>query len=86
MGSLGEGKCAKKGSFSDRRFENGGQCGRTYPSHIFRECPPPPGTIPSGTRGTCCILDSLCSQNNTTTTCTGIRNLKHTAHHWKNQK
>ena len=27
------------GSFSNRRFENGGQCGRTYPSHIFRECP-----------------------------------------------
>ena len=31
----------KRGSFSDMRFENGGQCGRTYPSHIFRECPPP---------------------------------------------
>ena len=30
----------KKGSFSDKQFENGGQCGRTYPSHILRECPP----------------------------------------------
>ena len=42
-GSLGESKMwkIKRGSFSDRRFENGGQCGRTYPSHIFRECPPP---------------------------------------------
>ena len=30
----------KWGSFNDRRIENGGQCGRTYPSHIFRECPP----------------------------------------------
>ena len=30
----------KKGSFSDRRFENGGQSGRTYLSHISRECPP----------------------------------------------
>ena len=36
----------KRGSFSDRRFENGGQCGRTYPSHIFRECPPPRGDKP----------------------------------------
>ena len=43
-GSLGESKLwiIKRGSFSDRRFENGDQCGRTYPSRIFRECPPPP--------------------------------------------
>ena len=43
-GSLGESKMwkIKRGSFSDRRFEIGGQCGRTNPSHIFRECPPPP--------------------------------------------
>ena len=43
-GSLGESKMwkIKRGSFSDKRFENGGQCGRTYPSHIFRECLPPP--------------------------------------------
>ena len=42
-GSLGESKMwkIKRGSFSDRRFENGGQCGRTYPSHIFRESPTP---------------------------------------------
>ena len=36
----------KKGSFSDRRFENGGQCGCTYPSHIFRECPGFRGRVP----------------------------------------
>ena len=34
-----EQKRIKRGSFSDRRFENGGQCGRTYPSHIFRSAP-----------------------------------------------
>ena len=41
-GSLGESKMwkIKRGSFSDRRFENGSQCDRTYPSHIFRECCP----------------------------------------------
>ena len=32
----------KKGSFRDRRFENGGQCHRTYPSHILGSAPPPP--------------------------------------------
>ena len=32
----------KRGSFSDRRFENGGQCGRTYPSDILGSAPPPP--------------------------------------------
>ena len=31
----------KRGSFSDRRrFETGGQCDRTYPSRIFKGCPP----------------------------------------------
>ena len=41
-GSLGESKMwkIKRGSFSDRRFENGGQCGRTYQSRILREYPP----------------------------------------------
>ena len=41
-GSLGESKMwkIKRGSFSDRRFENGGQCGRTYLSRIFWEWPP----------------------------------------------
>ena len=35
---------SQKGVINDKRFENGGQYGRTstYPSHIFRECPPPP--------------------------------------------
>ena len=32
-----------RGSFSDRRFENGGQCGRTCPSHILGGCPHPGG-------------------------------------------
>ena len=43
-GSLGESKIwkIKRGSFSDRLLENGGQCSRTYPSHIFRKYLPPP--------------------------------------------
>ena len=43
-GSLGESKMwrIKRGSFRDRGFENGSQCGHTYPSHIFREYSPPP--------------------------------------------
>ena len=47
-GSLDESKLwiIKRGSFSDRRFENRGQCGRTYPSHIFRDSPPPRGLYP----------------------------------------
>ena len=35
-------KCEKGESSSDRRFENGGQCGRTHLSPILGSDPPPP--------------------------------------------
>ena len=48
-GSFGEDKMwkVKRGSFSDERFENGGQCGRTYPSRIFRKCLPQVALLPT---------------------------------------